>query len=177
MAVTGGFCSAAGEALEVEAGLLPIHLQLQNHLFRLALCALSAPPSHPLQVRTTAARRRPGTAAHRSPLNLALTNPLLPPDLVVETIHPDPTPPWSPNPAPAVEVAQGKEIGTHEHEETVRDLPLGSLLVYTDRSMGESGVVGAGVAAKLWDGGKVVLAEKAEVEVELWQRERKGMGQ
>ncbi|KAJ8292920.1 hypothetical protein OF846_003646 [Rhodotorula toruloides] len=76
MAVTGGFCSAAGEALEIKAGLLPIHLQLQNQLFCLALRALSAPPSHPLHHRTTAARRRPAHAAHRSPLDLALTNPI-----------------------------------------------------------------------------------------------------
>ncbi|BGO89245.1 hypothetical protein NBRC10512v2_001194 [Rhodotorula toruloides] len=43
--------------------------------------------------------------------------------------------------------------------------------------MGDSDAVGAGVAVKMWDGGTVVLAEKEEAEVELWQRERKGMGQ
>ncbi|GAA6045616.1 hypothetical protein NBRC10513_005034 [Rhodotorula toruloides] len=43
--------------------------------------------------------------------------------------------------------------------------------------MGESGLLGAGVAARLWDSGKVLLAEKEEVDVGLWQRERKGMGQ
>ncbi|BGP73826.1 hypothetical protein NBRC10513v2_007249 [Rhodotorula toruloides] len=43
--------------------------------------------------------------------------------------------------------------------------------------MGDSGLVGAGVAARVWNGGKVVLAEKEEVDIELWQRERKGMGQ
>ncbi|EGU12008.1 Pol-like protein [Rhodotorula toruloides ATCC 204091] len=61
-------------------------------------------------------------------------------------------------------------------KEKARELP-GSLLVYTDGSMGDGGLVGAGVAARLWDGGKVRLAEKEEVEIELWQRERKGMGQ
>ncbi|BGP72779.1 hypothetical protein NBRC10513v2_006177 [Rhodotorula toruloides] len=116
-------------------------------------------------------------AAYRSPLDLALANPLLPADLAIETIHPDPIPPWSSDPAPPVELARGKEIGMHEHEMSIRDLPTGSLLVYTDGSMGESGAVGAGVAAKLWMGGKVVLAEEEEVDVELWQRERKRMGQ
>uniref|UniRef100_A0A0K3CBV9 Uncharacterized protein n=1 Tax=Rhodotorula toruloides TaxID=5286 RepID=A0A0K3CBV9_RHOTO len=177
MAVTGGFRSAAGEALDIKAGLLPVHLQLQNQLFRLALRALSAPPSHPLHARTVAARRRPKHASHRSPLDLALANPLLPPDLGVETIFPDPIPPWSSDPAPPVELARGKEIGTHEHKMVVRDLPLGSLLVYTDGSMGESGTVRAGVAARMWNGGKVLLAEKEEVDVGLWQRERRGMGQ
>ncbi|GAA6058001.1 hypothetical protein NBRC10513_007309 [Rhodotorula toruloides] len=177
MAVTGGFRSAAGEALEIEAGLLPTHLQLQNHLLRLALRALAAPPSHPLHARTAAARNCPAHASYRSPLDLALANPLLPPNLVVETIHPDPVPPWSPNPAPSVDLARGKEIGTHEHEMVVRDLPIGSLLVYTDGSMGESGMVGAGVAAQLWDGKRVKLAEKEVMDVGLWQRERRKMGQ
>ncbi|GAA6058155.1 hypothetical protein NBRC10513_007298 [Rhodotorula toruloides] len=93
MVVTSRFRSAAGEALEIEAGLLPIHLQLQNQLFCLALRALSAPRLHPLHNRTTAAHRRPIHASHRSPLDLAPANPLLPPDLTVETIHPDPIPP------------------------------------------------------------------------------------
>ncbi|BGP73832.1 hypothetical protein NBRC10513v2_007250 [Rhodotorula toruloides] len=110
-------------------------------------------------------------------LDLAIANPLLPPNLVVKTIHPDPVPPWSPNPAPRVDLARGKELGTYEHEQVVRDLTPGSLLVYTDGSMGDSGLVGAGVAARVWNGGKVVLAEKEEVDIELWQRERKGMGQ
>ncbi|GAA6057931.1 hypothetical protein NBRC10513_006511 [Rhodotorula toruloides] len=158
MAVTGGFHSAAGQALEIEAGLLPVHLQLQNQLFRLALRALSA-------------RHRPLHAPHRSPLDLALNNPLLPPDLAVETIYPDPIPPWSPDPAPPVELA------THEHEQAVCDLRVGSLLVYTEGSMGKSGIVGVGVAARLWDGGRVVLKEGEEVDDELWQRERRGMGQ
>uniref|UniRef100_A0A0K3CQZ3 BY PROTMAP: gi/342319148/gb/EGU11098.1/ Pol-like protein [Rhodotorula glutinis ATCC 204091] n=1 Tax=Rhodotorula toruloides TaxID=5286 RepID=A0A0K3CQZ3_RHOTO len=83
----------------------------------------------------------------------------------------------SPNPAPPVDLARGKENGTHEHEQTVRNLPLGSLLVYTDGSMGDAGDVEAGVAAKLWDGGRVVLAEKEGVDVELWQSERRRMGQ
>ncbi|EMS18058.1 ribonuclease H, partial [Rhodotorula toruloides NP11] len=43
--------------------------------------------------------------------------------------------------------------------------------------MGKSGMVGAGVPAKVWNGGRVVLAEKEAVEVELWQRERRRMGQ
>ncbi|KAJ8294879.1 putative RNA-directed DNA polymerase from transposon BS [Rhodotorula toruloides] len=176
-AVTGGFRSAAGEALEIEAGLLPVHLQLQNQLFRLALRALSASPSHPLHHRALAARLRPSHTSHRSPLDLALANPLLPPDLAVEPIHPDPIPPWSPNPAPRVDLARGKELGAYKHEQTVRDLQLGSLLVYTDGSMGDGGFVSAGVAARLWDSGKVRLAEKEEVEIELWQRERRGMGQ
>ncbi|GAA6045615.1 hypothetical protein NBRC10513_005033 [Rhodotorula toruloides] len=177
MAITGSFRSAAGGALEIEAGLLPIHLQLQHQLFRLALRAPAALPTHPLHHRATAARRRPTLATHRSPLDLALTNPLLPPSLAVETIHPDPIPPWSPNPAPRVDLARGKELGTYEHEQVVRDLQPGSLLVYTDGSMGDGGLVGAGVAARLCNGGKVRLAEKEEVEIELWQRERKGMGQ
>ncbi|EGU10937.1 hypothetical protein RTG_03150 [Rhodotorula toruloides ATCC 204091] len=142
MSVTGGFRSAAGKALEVEA-----------------------------------ARRRSPHASHRSPLDFALTNPLIPPDLVVETIHLDPVSPWSPNPAPHVELAHGKEIGTHEHKMVVHDLPTGLLLVYTDGSMGESGIVGAGAAARLWDEGRVVLKEGEEVNVGLWQRERKEMGQ
>ncbi|EGU10936.1 2-hydroxymuconic semialdehyde dehydrogenase [Rhodotorula toruloides ATCC 204091] len=70
MAVTGGFRSAAGEAQEIEAGLLPVHLQLQNQLFRLALRALAAPFLHPLHARTIAARRRPAHASYRSPLDL-----------------------------------------------------------------------------------------------------------
>ncbi|GAA6057913.1 hypothetical protein NBRC10513_002947 [Rhodotorula toruloides] len=100
MAVTGGFRSAAGEALDIVAGHLPIHLQLQNRLFHLALRTLTAPPTHPLHARTIAARRCPLHAPHRTPLDLALVNPFLEPNLAVETIHPDPIPPWSPDPAP-----------------------------------------------------------------------------
>ncbi|BGP33164.1 hypothetical protein JCM10296v2_004958 [Rhodotorula toruloides] len=59
----------------------------------------------------------------------------------------------------------------------VRGLTLGSFLVYTDGSMGESGMVGAGVAARVWNGGKVKLAEKEEGNIRLWQREKKEMGQ
>ncbi|GAA6054861.1 hypothetical protein NBRC10513_006212 [Rhodotorula toruloides] len=43
--------------------------------------------------------------------------------------------------------------------------------------MGEPGTVGAGVAARFWDGGRAVLKGEEEVDVGLWQRERKGMGQ
>ncbi|KAK4330159.1 RNase H domain-containing protein [Rhodotorula toruloides] len=155
-----------------------VHLQLQNQLFRLALRALAAPPSHPLHARVVAARRRPAYAPHRSPLDLALTNPILPPDIVVETIHPDPIPPWSPDPAPPVELANGKEIGTQEHEEVIREMASGSLLINTDASMGEPGLVGAGMAARLWQKGeRIVTKEGEEVDVELWQRERRRMGQ
>lgn len=105
MAITGGFRSAASMALNVEAGLLPIHLQFQWQLFRLALRALAAPPSHPLHHCTSAVQNRRTNALHKSPLNLALANPLLPHDLVVEVIHPDPIPPWSPDPAPPINVA------------------------------------------------------------------------
>ncbi|CDR48848.1 hypothetical protein NBRC10512_005718 [Rhodotorula toruloides] len=139
--------------------------------------ALSARPSHPLHHRTIATRQRPIHSSHRLPLDLALANPLLPPDLDVESIHPDPIPPWSPDPAPAVDLARGKAIGTYEHVQIVRDLPPGSLLVYTDGSMGESGLVGAGMAARVWTGGKVLLAEGEEADVGLWQRERRKMGQ
>lgn len=175
MAASGGFWSAAGQALEIEAGLLLIHLQLQHQLFWLALRALAPPPppSHPLHVRNAAACCRLSPVSHHSPLDLALTLPSPPPDPVVETIHSDPIPLWSPHPAPPVNLAQGKEIGTHKHEQTVRDLPLGLLLVHTNGSMDDGGAVSAGVAAKLWDGGKV----KEEVKVKRWQRDRKGMGQ
>ncbi|GAA6041624.1 hypothetical protein NBRC10512_007477 [Rhodotorula toruloides] len=115
MAVTGGFRSAAGEALEVEAGLLPTHLQLDRA---------------------------------------------------------------SPNPVPPVTLARGKELGTYKHGQVVKALPAGSLLVYSDGSMGESGVVGTGVAGRQWDGmAKVVLDEGEEAEVEGWETTSKGMGQ
>ncbi|BGP01165.1 hypothetical protein JCM10021v2_004864 [Rhodotorula toruloides] len=91
-AVTGGFRSAAGEALDIVAGLLPIYLQLQDQLFHLALRALTAPPSHPLHAHTAVARSRPALVSYRSPLDLTLTNPLLPSNLAVETIHPNPNP-------------------------------------------------------------------------------------
>lgn len=49
----------------------------------------------------------------------------------------------------------------------VKFLPTGSLPVYSDRSMGDSGMVGAGVAGRQWVGGsKVVLEEGEEVEDE-----------
>uniref|UniRef100_A0A0K3CPZ3 BY PROTMAP: gi/342318905/gb/EGU10861.1/ Pol-like protein [Rhodotorula glutinis ATCC 204091] n=2 Tax=Rhodotorula toruloides TaxID=5286 RepID=A0A0K3CPZ3_RHOTO len=176
MAVSGGFRSAAGEALRLEAGLLPIHLQLNRSVFRLGLRALSAMPTHPLHKRTSRARSLPATR-HPSPLNYALAFPLLA-NAIVEPIHPDPTPPWSPSPAPLVDMAHGKGIGTHEHAQLVISLPTGSLLIYSDGSMNESGVVGAGVAGKQWDGkAKIVLEEGEEVEVEGWETASKGMGQ
>ncbi|EMS22840.1 reverse transcriptase [Rhodotorula toruloides NP11] len=176
MAVCGGFRSAAGKALEVESGLLPIHLELDRTVFRLGLRALSATPEHPLHARTVRARRSPAIR-HPSPLDRALDFPLLH-HATFEPIHPCPIPPWSPDPAPPVTLARGKEMGTYEHTQLVKSLPAGSLLVYSDGSMGDSGVVGAGIAGRQWDGeSKVVLDEGEEVEVEEWESRSKGLGQ
>ncbi|GAA6058401.1 hypothetical protein NBRC10513_007086 [Rhodotorula toruloides] len=173
MAVSGGFRSAAGEALEVESGLLPIHLELDRAVFCLGLRALSATPSHPLHDRINCARRSPATR-HPSPLDRALSFLLLS-HSTVEPIHPDPIPPWLPNPAPPVTLARGKEMGTYEHTQLVKLLPAGSLLVYSDGSLGDSGVVRAGIAGRQWDRtSKVVLEEGEEVEVEEWEAGARG---
>uniref|UniRef100_A0A0K3CQ65 BY PROTMAP: gi/342320283/gb/EGU12224.1/ Pol-like protein [Rhodotorula glutinis ATCC 204091] n=1 Tax=Rhodotorula toruloides TaxID=5286 RepID=A0A0K3CQ65_RHOTO len=149
---------------------------LDRAVFRLGLRALSAVPSHTLHNRISRARRSPATR-HHSPLDRALDFQLLS-NALVEPIHPDPIPPWSPNPAPPVTLARGKETGTYEHCQLIKSLPAGSLFVYSDGSMGESGFVGASMAGRQWDGkSKVVLSKGEEVEVEGWETRSKGLGQ
>ncbi|KAJ8292615.1 hypothetical protein OF846_004376 [Rhodotorula toruloides] len=88
MAVCGGFRSAAGEALEAESNLLPIHLELDRAVFRLGLRALSATQSHPLHARTIRAR---SLAATRHPSPLTASSTVLPQDrMFTLSIQPKP---------------------------------------------------------------------------------------
>jgi hypothetical protein len=89
--VSGGLKLAVLSVLEVESNILPIRLCLQHRTLKVALRTISLPPSHPLYLQVSAVCSAL-PSRHRSPLHLLLhSSPLLlPPSLVVETIHPFP---------------------------------------------------------------------------------------
>ncbi|GAA5920547.1 hypothetical protein JCM6882_004138, partial [Rhodosporidiobolus microsporus] len=139
--VTGGFRTTSLAALEVESNLLPLPLQLDHHLFRLALRLHSSTPSHPLHERFRLARPAPAHP-HQSAINCAVHSfpALLPPSTSVEPIHPDPVAPWARPPPVAIAMAESKEAGQAAHramEEALRGaeaLPLTSIVTLLDNS-------------------------------------------
>ncbi|GAA5960384.1 hypothetical protein JCM10213_001740, partial [Rhodosporidiobolus nylandii] len=149
--VSGGFGSAARETLEVEAGLAPLEHRLALTHLKLAMRALSAPPSHPLHLPAQLALARP-SPPHPSPLHAALASPLLPRLLRVEPILPDPVAPWEEEPAVAIVIAESKEASVALHERAAAAAEEGDVLVYTDGSLME-GETGAGVVFEVRSGG------------------------
>ncbi|GAA5959568.1 hypothetical protein JCM10213_008943, partial [Rhodosporidiobolus nylandii] len=141
--VSGGFGTAAREALEVEAGLAPLEHRLRLTHLKLALRALSAPPSLPLHAPTQLTLARP-SPPHPSPLHAALASPLLPRNTRLETILPDPVAPWEEEPSVAIVIAESKEASVAMHERAAAAAEEGDVLVYTDGSLME-GETGAGV--------------------------------
>ncbi|GAA5961153.1 hypothetical protein JCM10213_008289, partial [Rhodosporidiobolus nylandii] len=158
--VSGGFGSAARETLEVEAGLAPLEHRLALTHLKLALRALSAPPSHPLHLPAQLALARP-SPPHPSPLHAALASPLLPRLLRIEPILPDPVAPWEEEPAVAIVIAESKEASVALHERAAAAAEEGDVLVYTDGSLME-GETGAGVVFEVRsEGGESLRAGRS----------------
>ncbi|GAA5960776.1 hypothetical protein JCM10213_004816, partial [Rhodosporidiobolus nylandii] len=157
--VSGGFGTAAREALEVEAGLPPLEHRLALTHLKLALRALSPPPSHPLHLPTQLALARP-SPPHPSPLHAALASPLLPPLLRVEPILPDPVAPWEEEPPVAILIAKSKEESVKLHERAAAAAGEGDVMVYTNGSLME-GETGAGVLFEVRSEGESLRAGRS----------------
>ncbi|GAA5963395.1 hypothetical protein JCM10213_008311, partial [Rhodosporidiobolus nylandii] len=157
--VSGGFGTAAREALEVKAGLPPLEHRLALTHLKLALRALSAPPSHPLHLPTQLALARP-SPPHPSPPHAALASPLLPPLLRVEPILPDPVAPWEEEPPVAILIAKSKEESVKLHERAAAAAEEGDVMVYTDGSLME-GETGAGVLFEVRSEGESLRAGRS----------------
>ncbi|GAA5960565.1 hypothetical protein JCM10213_001579 [Rhodosporidiobolus nylandii] len=110
---------------------------------KLALGALSAPPSLPLHAPTQLALARP-SPSHPSPVHAALASPLLLRNTRLETILPNPVAPWEEEPSVAIVVAESKEASVALHARAAAAAEEGDVLVYTDGSLME-GETGAGM--------------------------------
>lgn len=68
LAITGGLRTSPTDTLDVHAFMLPLHLKIEKHLFRSAICIATLPPQHPLHkpAKNCAAR---ATRRHKSPLH------------------------------------------------------------------------------------------------------------
>lgn len=144
---TGAYRSAAVDAMEVEANLLPLRLRLRAAVARLVLRAASAPESNPLAKRLRQAQADP-FPPHPSPLHhgLAALAGTVPPLHRLETIFPHATAPWTPPPGNLiVQVAGTKDDAVAEHTAALSCLDDGDLVVYSDGSLMD-GVAGAGAA-------------------------------
>ncbi|GAA5991868.1 hypothetical protein JCM11641_003654 [Rhodosporidiobolus odoratus] len=160
--ISGGFRSTSREALDVEAGLPPIHHQLALAQLRLALRAKAASPAHPLHrpahlAIAALSREMPN---YPSPFHFALSSPLLPAQVALETILPDPIAPWETDPCAMIEVAASKEEAQVMHEEVLLKGQEQDLVVYTDGSLME-GYSGAGVVMRLERESEVLWATRS----------------
>ncbi|GAA6025605.1 hypothetical protein JCM10207_001483, partial [Rhodosporidiobolus poonsookiae] len=165
--VSGCYRTTSLDAMEIESGLPPLEARLALAQARLALRTLSAAPPHPLATPTRLAQATP-YPVHPSALHAALDSPLLPPfPRPLETIEPDPTPPWAPAPRVRVDVAASKAEAVELHRRLVAEAGEDDRVVYTDGSELEGGWTGAGVAVRLGEAGGEVL----------WGRRSVSMGQ
>ena len=68
LAITGGLRTSPTDALDVHALLLPLHLEIEKHLYRAATRVATLSPHHPLHKPARKCASRP-TKKHRSPLH------------------------------------------------------------------------------------------------------------
>ncbi|GAA6044449.1 hypothetical protein JCM8097_004729, partial [Rhodosporidiobolus ruineniae] len=149
--VSGCFRTTALDAMEVEAGLTPIEVALETASARLAIRALSAPPTHPLHTPTCLAAATP-TPKHPSPLHTVLSSPFLPSfPQPLEQLDPEPTAPWAAWPRVETLGVTGDRDAREHHDRILRDLKDVDQVAYTDGSEME-GLTGAGLAIRLKGG-------------------------
>ncbi|GAA5883819.1 hypothetical protein JCM3774_005811 [Rhodotorula dairenensis] len=144
--ITGAYKSAATDAMEVEANLLPLRLRLRAAVARLGLRAAAAHPRPPLAKRLALPQVDPHPA-HPAPLHHAVRNlaPHCPPLHRFETLLPHVVAPWVKWPKSLViEVANSKDEATASHARLLESLGANDVVAYTDGSLME-GVAASGV--------------------------------
>ncbi|GAA6026135.1 hypothetical protein JCM10207_001437, partial [Rhodosporidiobolus poonsookiae] len=153
LAVSSAYRTTSLAARQVEANSPPLDLVARRRVFRLALRALSATPTHPLyEPRRLAQARRP--RAHPSPLHRALSAfpSILTPSLPVESIVPLPLPPWEPAPVANVVVAALKDEAALTHNTLLAALPSSHLVAYSDGSLLDARAGGGVLVRAVLDG-------------------------
>jgi len=135
--VSGGYRTASRAALEVEADLMPVELQLQKLSFAFAARCRALPPSHPLSRRATDAiasiRRGNDARPHCGHLERLLRQfPSLHP--TIETIFPVPAAPWSRGEMATVQVAKSREEGIALVQQLVEAKTSSQIITFSDGS-------------------------------------------
>ncbi|GAA5995469.1 hypothetical protein JCM11641_003824, partial [Rhodosporidiobolus odoratus] len=160
--ICGGFRSASREAMEVEAGLQPVHLELALAHVRLALRAAVAAPSHPLHspARLALAALAKGPPKHPSPLHLAFSSSLVPRNAVLETVHAEPVALWEPAPRVTIAVEESKERAKEVHDAVLLKVREQDMVIFTDGSLMEQHS-GSGVAVRVKRDGELLWATRS----------------
>jgi ribonuclease HI len=141
--VSGGFRNASLTALQREALLMPVALRLEQKAHREAVRLASLPSYHPLYPRVQAARLKAPPKHNKSPLHHLFALPYFPPSTQVETIEPNPSPPWE-HVAIEYSIAANREEGIAAHQNAREGAAPTDLFIYTDGSL-KDGHAGAGV--------------------------------
>ncbi|KAI1830251.1 hypothetical protein DTO027I6_8939 [Penicillium roqueforti] len=143
--ILSAFRTVATATLEVEAHILPTHLRLRHRAQRTIANLHTLPREHPIWDTLSRAQKRRnniGSYAH-FPLAEALKTMDLQRLNELETIDPQPLPPWHLDPFVEIEVGSDREVAG-EQAEAVRS--TSDIVVYSDAS-GRDGHLGAAIVA------------------------------
>lgn len=144
--ILGVFRTSPINAMQLEAGLLPVELRLDKSSYNYALRLTSMSANHPLTQLSSHLRSTPRLASTQLH---ALQDLLLEFPEISEELSQDLAPPW-PTSSLKVNISKlDKDTAALHHLSTLNQIPSNALIYYTDGSKLQNGLTGAG--AILWD--------------------------